>query len=109
MSSCNSVYMKTIFKRFIDTVTNDMSEEEIIERGIAYLKPLYFEDILVENNVKEYYLYICNIKWTDIEKYVDLWNESIWVEIIDRMMTGILIEADVELQEIKNTNHLDRK
>lgn len=109
MSSCNSVYMESIFKKFVDTITDDMSEEEIIERGIAYLKPLYFEDILVKNNVKDYYLYICNTRWTNIEKYIDLWNESIWVDIIDRMMTGILIEADVELYDIKNTNPLDKK
>ena len=95
-------YLGMLLQGFIDNASQYETEEELLDAGVKELRDIYLNDTVACNIIKEQYLFLNYLRWCDFQSYSEIYNESIWPNIIDRVVVGCLIEADVELDELKN-------
>lgn len=95
-------YLGMLLQGFIDSASQYETEEELLDAGVKELKDIYLNDDIACDIIKEQYLRLNCLRWSDFQSYIEIYNESIWPNIIDRVVVGCLIEADVELDELKN-------
>ena len=95
-------YLGMLLQGFIDSASQYETEEELLDAGTENLRNIYLTDETARNIIKEQYLRLNCLRWSDFQSYIEIYNESIWPNIIDRVVVGCLIEADVELDKLKN-------
>lgn len=94
-------YLGMLLQGFIDSASQYETEEELLDAGVKELRDIYLNDTVACNIIKEQYLFLNYLRWCDFQSYSEIYNESIWPNIIDRVVVGCLIEADVELDKLK--------
>lgn len=94
-------YLGRLLQGFIDNASQYETEEELLDAGVKELRDIYLTDDVACDIIKGQYLFLNYLRWCDFQSYIEIYNESIWPNIIDRVVVGCLIEADVELDKLK--------
>lgn len=100
-------YMNKVLKDFVDRASEYKTHEELEEGAYRYLEYIYKTDEKAQSLIKEQYVKLCTLRWSDYDEYTKVFTKSIWPKAIERVLNNVLIEADLKYTRLmKKQNQL---